>query len=660
MSRSRTVALLLAFLTLMVYLPVRQFGFVVFDDPDYVLENRHVLGGLSWEGVRWAFTSFDASNWHPLTWLSLMLDCELFGPNPAAMHVINVLFHVLNSTLLLRLIFRWSNDLWPSAIVATLFALHPLHVESVAWISERKDVLSTFFGLLSLLAYTRFAQSPAAQNPKPTLTIPLSRDFAFAIIWFVLSLLAKPMLVTLPFVFVLLDIWPFNRASIEKSVQLLRLLGEKWAFLILSFIACVITFLAQRSVSVVSLDRLPFLDRIANATVAYAAYIGKTIWPTKLAVIYPLNGAPPASSVIIALLVLAGISAAVFVGRKSAPYLLVGWCWFLGTLVPVIGLVQVGAQALADRYMYVPMIGLLIAFAFGAAHVVRRRRIPIAVAIVGGNALTIGCLFGTFFQLSYWRDSETLFRRALAVTGPNEIAEMNLGIALENAGRKDEALVQYYRALNLNTNRFQTHNDVANLLADLGRHDEAKGHYLRALELKPDAPLAHQNYGTLLAELGDVEAAMLRYEKAAELAPHRPTPHYLMGKARFRQGRFAEAAAHFRTALERDPNDFQALTFLARVLAAAPVDSLRNGTEAVRLAERAVRVTGGQQPFVMDVLAMACAELGKFAEAVAVSQQALELARAADAPDLVAGLEQRLKLYEARQPYREPASTKSP
>src|SRR5579862_2657602 len=377
MARPRTICLLLALITVLVYWPVRHADFLVFDDPDYVTYNSHVQAGLTWAGVKWAFTSWYASNWHPLTWLSHMLDSSLFGPNASASHIINVLFHTANVLLLFLLLYRATNKLWPAAFVAALFAWHPLHVESVAWVSERKDVLSTFFGLLSLLAYVGYAQKFKVQSSK------FNVDYVLAIVFFALGLMAKPMLVTLPFVMLLLDFWPLQRFQTTsyladasnpvttqhaiRNTSLVFLLFEKLPFFLLTLASSIITFLAQRNQAVVSLQQYSLGLRLENVLVSYLDYLIKTIWPANLAIFYPLPNAIPLTKVILAALVLIIISVLAWRLRKNHPCVLMGWLWFLGMLVPVIGLMQVGSQAMADRYMYLPSVGLFVAVVFGFA-----------------------------------------------------------------------------------------------------------------------------------------------------------------------------------------------------------------------------------------------------------------------------------------------------
>jgi Flp pilus assembly protein TadD len=656
MVRSRTICLLLAFVTVLAYLPVRHAQFVVFDDPIYT-GNPHVQAGLTWAGVKWAFTTWYGSNWHPLTWLSHMLDASAFGPNPGAQHLVNVLLHAANSLLLFLLLLRLTGKKWPAALVAALFAWHPLHVESVAWISERKDVLSTFFGLLALLAYCRYVEKSKVQSPKSKVC------YAWTLGLFVLSLLAKPMLVTLPFVMLLLDVWPLNRGQIpgigsnsrntEHGANLSWLVAEKIPFFALTIASSIVTFLAQRTEAVVSLDQRPLGLRVTNALVAYAEYLGKTVWPAKLAVIYPLPNQIPAWQIAVATAILVSISLLAWRARRNAPYVQIGWLWFLGTLVPVIGLVQVGGQALADRYTYVPLVGVFIALAYGAADLATRCKINAVVPSCAAAAVLAGCLCVTEYQLHFWQNSETLFARAIAVTKDNAIAYINLGVALEQDNHPTEARAEYLKAIEIEPNRFQAHNNLANLLAAVGSREEAFREYQEALRLNPDSALAHMNFATLLSETGHFDEAMAEYTKAAQLAPEDARPYYLMGKADLRLGKSAEAVGHFREAFRHNPNDYEATTWLARVLAADENPAVRNGVEAVSFAERAAKLTGGTQPFVLDTLAMAYAEAGRFGNAHTAEQKALQVAAALGQQKTIPEMQERLRLFQNNQPYRE-------
>ena len=643
MASPRFVCLILALVTVLLYLPARHHGFLVFDDDLYVSENRFVQDGITVEGFRWAFTTFETGNWHPLTWLSLMLDCQLFGPDAGTIHFVNVLLHTANAVLLLLLLLRLTGALWPSALVAALFAWHPLHVESVAWISERKDTLSTLFALLSLLCYSRFAQARTAEHGSKRL------HYCLALLFFALGLMAKPMLVTLPCVMLLLDWWPLGRFTIcDLRLKIRQLVREKLPFFALTVVSCVVTYQAQRVEAVVALDRHPMELRLANAVVSYTAYLLKTVWPADLAIIYPLPTAIAWAHVVIAAVVLAAISWFVWRQRRHNPCWPVGWLWYLGTLVPVIGLVQVGGQSMADRYTYWPLIGVFIAVAFGAAAFLKTnpslRNAAVAVSVL----LIVACLAATANQLRYWRDSETLFARTVAVTGDNPVARINLGVALEQTGRKEDALTNYKEALRLDPGRVQVHNNLANLLDELGKTDEADAHYREALRLKPSAVVAHLNYGAFLVRQWRFAEAELHYTEASRLAPRDPRPFYLMARAKLVQNDPVAAEVFFRDALRVDAYDVQTLTALSRLLSSDEHASVRNASDSITLAERANAVSGGTVPFVLETLAMAYAAGGRTTDAQQVLQRAIVIAEATGDRQSASSLRQRLG--EKRQP----------
>jgi tetratricopeptide (TPR) repeat protein len=641
MSRPRLVALLLALITLVVYLPVGTHTFVNYDDDDYVTENSFVKNGLTWPGIRWAFTTFHASNWHPLTWLSHMADCELLGPNVGAQHFVNVLFHAANAVLLFVLLRRLKDSLWPAAFIAALFAWHPLHVESVAWISERKDVLSTLFALLALLSYTLYVK----ENCR--------RSFWFALVFFALGLMSKPMLVTLPFVLLLLDWWPLQRISGVQIPAARRLVLEKWPFFLLTAISCAVTFVAQRrGEAVVSLQNVSLPYRLENVPVAYAGYLRKIFWPADLAVIYPMPGTISAPAVAASVAVLLLISAAAWLWRRRAPYLPVGWLWFLGMLVPVIGLVQVGGAALADRYTYFSATGIFLAVTFGACDLAGRFQLPKMILPATAAVILATCLALTENQLRFWRDGETLFRHAVAVTQDNDIALVNLGVALDVQGRFDEALVQYHEAARLMPGRYQIHNNLGNILDHLGRTPEALAEYRVAVQLKPGNAALHNSTGEMLAKLGRPEEAAGEFSEAARLDPDYASPHFGLAKVLLQQGRNAGAIDQFREALRLDPENFQILAYTAHVLASIDDPRVRDGRTALVLAVRAGSLTGGLQPLVLDALGMACAETGDFTNATQVTQRALDLAIAARLKQTGA-IRQRLELYQNHQPWRE-------
>jgi tetratricopeptide (TPR) repeat protein len=643
MSRPRLTALLLALTTLVVFLPAGGFRFVNFDDTDYITENPVVKHGLTPAGVAWAFTGYHVSNWHPVTWLSHMADCSLFGLNAGAHHFVNVLFHAANAALLFVLLWRLTQRLWPSALVAALFAWHPLHVESVAWISERKDVLSTFFALLAMLSYAKYAQ----ENCR--------RSFWFALIFFALGLMSKPMLVTLPFVLLLLDYWPLGRLrDAECGMRnFQRLVVEKIPFLALAAVSCVLTFLAQRSgESVVALDSVSLGYRLENAPLAAAGYVQKIFWPAGLCAIYPLPDKIPALPVALSVAVLLLISAAAWRWRGSRPYFITGWLWFLGTLVPVIGLVQVGGQAMADRYTYLPAIGFFIALVFLGNDFAGRLQMPKIIRFGFAGLVSLACILATENQLQFWRDSETLFRRAIAVTENNDIALINLGVALDVQGRFDEALAVYHQAERSGSRHFEVHNNLGNVLGLLGRHAEALAEYREAIRHRPDNPKFHNGAGTELAALGRWDEALAEFSEAAALNPNYAAPHVEAAKVLFKLGRDAEGLDEFQAAVRIEPDNYKTLATVAHYLAANENAAARNGQAALALARQADELSGHGQPVVLDFLGMAFAANGDFSNAVNCAQNALVLATAAQMPSAGA-MQLRLELYQQNRPWRE-------
>jgi tetratricopeptide (TPR) repeat protein len=650
MPRFRIVAWSLALVTLVIYLPVRTAGFV-YDDLDYVVNNPIVQKGLSWAGVRWAFTTSHSAAWHPLTWLSLMLDCQLFGLDPGAQHVVNVLFHSVNAVLLLLLLFRLTGELWPGAFAAALFAWHPLRVESVAWIVERKDVLSAFFALLSLLAYTRHAKERSGGAGKPK----WSRDCSLALLFFALALLAKSMLVTLPFVYLLLDCWPLKRFSFShfSPPVFLRLVREKWPFFALSAASCLATLWAGRhGGGIRTFQQVSLAYRLENIPVAYALYLWKTIWPANLAVFYPLPEQIPPLAVAVSFAVLLGISIAVWRSRKSRPYLLVGWLWFLGTLVPVIGLVQLGSQALADRYSYFPLIGVSIAFAFGMRDLANHLRLP--KGVIAGAAVMVfaGCILATENQLPYWQDNKSLFRHDLAVAPDNTVARFWVGMAFQEDHDYTNALAEFRRAEQLDPDFMSTHFMIGGLLKDLGKPEDALTEYHEALQIEPNNPAVHDRIGLLLAGLGRYDEAITEFKTAAQSDATDQWPHFHLGKLLATQGRDAAALAEFREALRMDPDNYQFLAYAAELLAASEDPQVRDGPNALACALKAVALTKNTQPFALDVLGMAYAETGRFDEAQQAAQKAIDLAGTAK-PEQLDSLRQRLARYQNHQPWRQ-------
>jgi tetratricopeptide (TPR) repeat protein len=815
---------LLVAVTLAAYWPVLQNGFVSYDDRTYVTENPHMLGGMTRANVGWALQTAHAGNWHPLTWLSHLLDVQLFGLKARWHHLTSLLFHTANALLLVGCLRRMTGALWRSAAVAALFALHPLHVESVAWVAERKDVLSTFFFLLTLWAYARYAEksvvrgqwSVVRSEPRTSDSAPRTTDdgphstrlalcfYVLSLCFFALGLMSKPMLVTLPFLLLLLDYWPLKRMqSAECRMQNAEpqtssafiihhssfIILEKVPFFALSLASCVTTFIVQRGAGAVSsLDTLPLDFRIANALVSYVRYAAKMVWPAKLAVFYPAPAQWPQWWVAGAALILVGVSALAVWRARTASYLAVGWFWYLGTLVPVIGIVQVGQQAMADRYSYIPLIGLFIMLVWSAAEIPGRWPATNRWVAAGG-AIAIGaCAALTWRQAGYWQDSASLFEHALAVTRDNAVAQNNLGVCFldsanvaaaeshfaeavrirprypealanlglcrEQAGREDEALELLQRSVQIQGTA-AAHYDLANLLAKRGELEQAEAHYRSSLKAKPELAEAWYNLGLLKARQGKAveadqcyskalqfrpgfseahaslgamlaaekkfDAAIVHFQAALQTAPGNADAQFNLASALNAKGDFAGAAQHYAEACRLRPDDMDArqnlalallyqaklpeaaaqfqevlrarpnagtehylalaldaqgqveaalphyreavrlspssalfLNDLAWVLATNPKAEIRDGAEAVRLAEQACKLTGGKEPRCFGTLDAAYAEVGRFDDAVATATKTRELALASGQQEIAQQAASRLALYRARKPYRMP------
>jgi tetratricopeptide (TPR) repeat protein len=608
------ICIVLAGLTCLVFGQTLWHDFVNYDDPRYVYENTKITSGLSIGGIAWAFTHVHSMNWHPLTTISHMVDCQVYGLNAGWHHFTNVLLHTLAAILLFLALQQMTTAVWRSAFVAALFAIHPLRVESVAWIAERKDVLSGLCFMLTLLAYVYYTRAPSL------------RRYLGVALMFVLGLLSKPMLVTLPLVLLVLDYWPLSRIGGHRSGagrQLLMPVLEKIPLIALSAVSSFVTLLAQKG-AVGWTEQLPIAVRINNAVVSYAAYIWQMFWPVRLAVFYPHpEHRLPLGEIIFCLLLLICITAVAVAVRKQRPYLLTGWFWYLGMLVPVIGLVQVGWQGRADRYTYLPQIGLYIAATWGVADLTamyRHRRSILSTAAI----LVIGALsLCAWVQTSYWRDSETLFRHALAVTRNNDVAENNLGIVFLQQGKVDEAI---------------------SLLQS-------------AVDLRPDNSPAHENLAKALLQKGQVADALIHYRKILELQPDNIEIHNIVGTVLTQQGRVGEGIEEWQKVLAIQPDNGNAMSNLAWVFATSPNQSLRDGHKAVELAEQALRLSGGRIPILFRTLAAAYAESGRFTEAIKTAQQGIELANSQRNSGIATELQGNIILYQERQPLRDPSLT---
>ena len=806
--RSVWICLGLAVAVLLLYWPVLDFAFTNLDDPAYVLDNPHVLAGLTGKGLVWAMVTRAAEFWHPLTWLSHMVDCQIYGLKAGGHHVTNVLLHLANTLLLFGVLRQMSGAVWRSGLVAGLFALHPLHVETVAWVADRKDVLSTLFWLLTLWAYGRYvgkSEGSVGASGPPLFGSREGRSSRFyyilALGFYVLGLMSKPMLVTLPFVLLLLDYWPLRRfelaALTAQPTTLLRLVREKVPFFGLTVVGSVVAFIAQKGGGgLLTLTQLSMGERVANALISYVRYLGKTVWPSGLAVYYPHPGVWPWWEVGGALVLLAGVTVIAIGSAGKRPYLVVGWLWYVGTLVPVIGLVQIGSHALADRYTYVPLIGIFVMAVWGVGEGVAEGRWRWGWVSFWVLA---GCLGCSWVQVRYWRNSIVLFEHTLAVTKGNALAHNNLGSALFQAGRVGEAVGHYEEALRLKPDFPEAHNNMGialfqqnqvpeaighleqvlqlepgdadahyNLgkgLLQLGRAAEAVGHLEQVLRLKPEDVEAHNNLavalfqlnrapeaiqhlnqalvfkpdyfeaqnnlgkallqmgqlpeaiehlmqalrlrpndaqvlnnlGTALFRQGKAAEAIGRYEQALRLKPEYgdarinlglawlqlgeslagqgkwaeaiqqyeqvihlnpgdARAHDILGLALSRQGRFAEAVGHFSKALEIDPGLRTAQNNLAWLLATCREAAVRDGARSVELAEKANQSAGGKDPGILDTLAAAYAEAGRFNDAVRTAAKAIELARGGGQTEAARRIETRLQLYQSGGRYREGAT----
>jgi tetratricopeptide (TPR) repeat protein len=745
------VCIFLAAITFAVFGQTLRHEFVNFDDGLYVYENPVVQKGLTREGIVLAFTRVYASNWHPLTMMSHMLDCQFYGLSPGGHHLTNILLHTATVILLFLVLRRMmglrsnksigattpqvslrsdegvgasavaeamadksatpAGALWRSAFVAAVFAIHPLRVESVAWVAERKDVLSGLFFMLTLWAYARYVEKSKVQSPKSKVF------YGLVLLFFALGLMSKPMLVTLPFVLLLLDYWPLGRVTGDQpslrsfgpagkwrvagadsrftrhasriTPQISHLLLEKLPLLGLAVASCVVTIYAQHE-AMQSSEKVSLPLRLGNASISYVAYLGQMFWPSGLAVLYPFApGDIGVSKVVLSLVLLAGISTGVFILRRRCPYFLTGWLWYLIMLAPVMGILQVGWQARADRYTYLPQIGLYLLLTWAAADLCagwRYRRV-----MLGGCAtvILVALIFCARAQTSYWRNSESLWTHTLACTSDNFIGYNSLGSALLKMGRGDEAIAQYQKALQIKPDNAEAHNNLGNVLLQKGQVDEAMVHYQKTLQIKPDSAEAHNNLGNALFQKGQVDEAMVHYQKTLQIKPDSVGACYNLGNALLQKGKVDEAIAHYRKALQINPDFADAhynlgkalcqkgrvdeaithlqktlqikpdspdvLNNLAWLLATSPDAHLRDGVQAVQYAERACELTNYKQTIMVGTLAAAFAEAGRFDDAIATAQKACALATAAGDQGLLKRNQDLLALYLKHQPYHEAA-----
>jgi tetratricopeptide (TPR) repeat protein len=630
------ISLCLALATFAIFSSVTQHEFVNYDDPDYITSNSHVQGGLTPANIGWAFKTGHASNWHPLTWLSHMLDCQLFGQRAAMHHLMNVVFHTSNAVMLFLLLKRLTGAPWRSAFVAAAFAWHPLHVESVAWASERKDVLSTFFFILTIWVYVKYvggrqesgvrSQEPEIRGQGSLVHGPVVRGpvvwYVLALVLFALGLMSKPMLVTTPFVLLLLDYWPLHRFEISNlKVQLPtlgRLILEKIPFFALSIGSSVVTYYVQRKGGAVSTS-ISLGGRLLNAVVAYALYIRNTFFPHDLAVLYPHPGQWGATYLLGSAILLAAIFAVVIAAGPKRPYLITGWFWFLGTLIPAIGLVQVGVQSMADRYTYIPLIGLFIMLAWGVSDVLARFGWGKKVLATGAGLTLASCACLTIHQLGYWQNSEILFRHAAGVTRNNYLAYNNLGYYLSGRGEIQEAMDNYRKALEINPQYEDAYNNMGYALAALKKYPEAIAHYQAALRIRPKHAEVHNNLGNALADIGHIDEAIAHYRIVLEQQPEHADAHNNLGIALAMKGNFPEAIEHFHAAIRYKPGYASAHSNLGNAFA------VQHKLDEAIAEYRQSLLLNPKDAQAHNNLGNALTERGELAEAVRHYEDALKL-----------------------------------
>jgi Tfp pilus assembly protein PilF len=553
------IALFLVTVNIIIYTPVMHYGFLSWDDPAYITQNPEVSQGLTWKGALWAFTTGHAANWHPVTWLSHMLDVQLYGLKDAGSHhFTNILLHILNSLLLFWALCRMTGTWRPSAMVAALFAVHPIHVESVAWLAERKDVLATFFWMLTCHAYISYSHRPSF------------RRYMVVLIFFALGLMSKPMLVTLPLVLLLLDIWPLGRVRLEtrQGSVWMHLIREKMPLFLLAAASSAATIVAQsRGDTIRDFSIFPLNVRLYNAAVSYVAYISKTLWPRNLAAFYPYESWS-GWLIIGAFLLLITVSILGIYGVRKHPYFLVGWLWYLGTLVPVIGIVQVGNQARADRYAYVPLIGVFIMLVWGAPVLLGKWRHHGTLLQAIASILIICALVAVARnQVRYWESDLTLWEHSVQSTGNNYFSRNLLGSALANHGRLTEAIAQYSECLRLNPDYAEAHNGLGAVFFSQGRTVEAMDHYTEAIRIKPGLAEAHSNRGAVLWLQGKGEEAISEFQTALKIKPDSAETHYNYGYVLADQGKTDEAIGQLHEALRINPEYVEAYNRLGNALA---------------------------------------------------------------------------------------------
>jgi protein O-mannosyl-transferase len=692
----------LALVTSVVFLPALRNNFVNFDDNTYVYENPKVVAGLTLSGVTWAFSHFHANNWHPLTWLSHMLDCQLYRLNAGGHHFTSLFLHVVVAILLFIVLQKMTAAVWRAAFVAAVFAIHPLRVESVAWISERKDILAGLFFMLTLAAYVNHARAPSVGR------------FLMVVLLYALGLMCKPMLVSLPLVLLLIDYWPLRRFTDPSLAG--RLFIEKLPLLGLAALSCLVTLLAQRSTTA-SIDQIPLAWRAENAAVACMTYIVQMVWPIHLAPFYPYPADQlPAWQIALAAIAIIGISIVAVLCRKERPYVFTGWFWYLVMLVPVIGMVQVGPQAHADRYTYLPQIGLYVLVSWNVADLIAWRRGGRRLLTAAAAIVLVSLIWIARAQVRYWHDSETLWKHSLAVTEDNDFPHYGLGEVYFAMGDVNKAIAEFRSALYLRPESPYAHNDLGFVLTKTGQLDEAVDHLKTAIRILPDHPTAHYNLGNALVQKGQtgdairefeqqlaiqpdhagarcglaialvnqgqLNQAIAQYERTIELRPDYADAYYGLGNCYLKQGNPEKAVKQYEQALQRSPrlvearnnlatilcqrgeidrgiseleeviriqpDNIDALNNLAWILAMPVGDGSENRAKALPLAQRLQELVGNRNPKVIRTIAAAYAANGRFTEALDMAEQGAKLARGQGDATLAEALEADLSTYRMR------------
>jgi tetratricopeptide (TPR) repeat protein len=661
----------LVLLILAAFEPLLHNTFIDYDNETYILDNPHIRSGFTSQSIAWAFTSGYAANWHPLTWLSHMADIELFGLNPLGHHLHNLFLHTLATLLLFWLLYKMTGSVWCSAFVAMFFGIHPLRVESVAWAAERKDVLSAFFWMMTLAAYLYYARRGGVLR------------YLLVIVCFALGLMAKPMLVTLPVILLILDIWPLKR--VQKNIAFLAL--EKIPLFILALASCVITYLVQQNTgSMANAESLPWVPRFSNALVSYISYLGKIFWPVDLALLYPYPQHMYLWKPVVSSLLLMALSVFVIFRLYKQPYLAAGWLWYGVSLIPVIGLVQVGSQAMADRYTYLPSIGIAIMISWAIAEFSLKWPYRRMILTVLSGIAVIAMIAGTRIQITYWKDNITLYEHTLAVTQDNAIihnflgqaflkqgeidkafihlgetlriqpryadAHVNMGMILAAKGKNDQALIAYEEAIKLNPRCFGAYTNLATLKAQQGFLDEAAKYLCQSIDINPTTE-AYFNLGLIMQMQDKKDEAIANHRLALAISPEDRKALWNLAICLHSTGNLHEAAQIYYKVIQLLPNFPEAISRLAWILATAPDERLRNPIEALSLARQACQMMEYKEPVMLDTLAAAYAANGQFKEAIEYAQKALTIMNSMGQGDKTEGITKRLELYTVSKPYIE-------